>query len=161
MISILKLLTEENKFFVPERSREERKENFITIQVKKINNYIENGSEGSLTISNTPLTRVPDNLKYVDGNLDLRSNNIQYLPKGLTVKGTFKLSSNPISTLPDDLSVGGDLFITHTKVDTIPKNLNVGGTLWIHQTPLTRINTQGLNDLIKNQGGNVRDISFW
>lgn len=159
MISILKILNE-NKILVPRRS-EERIEDFIIIQLKKINNYIKNGSEGNLTISNTPLTKVPDNLKYVDGNLDLRSNNILYLPKGLTVKGTFKLSSNPISTLPDELSVGGDLFITHTKIDTIPKNLNVGGTLWLHQTPLAKINNQGLKDLIKNQGGNVSDISFW
>ena len=64
------------KVLVPRRSKEEREKNFKIATLKKVQEYIKNGSKGSLNLSDTPITSLPDNL---------------------TVRGTLYLTNTPLS----------------------------------------------------------------
>jgi hypothetical protein len=72
--------------------------------------------DGSLDLTRTPITSLPDNL-HVGGYLDL------YGCKNLT-------------SLGDNLSVKGDLDLRGTSIESLPDNLVVKGTVYIYKTPL-------------------------
>jgi len=114
MIKLIDILKEEaNKILVPRRSAEERQKNYLIATQKKIQQYIKNGGEGSLYLSNTPIKSLPDNLQ-VGGDLNLRNTQIRSLPDNLKVGGFLYLSSTPIKSLPDNLQVGGGLYLNNT-----------------------------------------------
>lgn len=64
--------------------------------IKKIQEYIKNGSKGDLDLMNTPITSLPDDLT-VNGNLDLEGTPITSLPDNLKINGYLDLSNTPIS----------------------------------------------------------------
>jgi hypothetical protein len=108
MIKLKKLLKEEN-ILIPRRSPEERRTNYLIAIQKKIQQYIKDGSKGDLSLSNTPITSLPNNLK-VGGWIDLSNTPITSLPNNLKVNGMLDLSGTKITSLPDNLTVGGGLF---------------------------------------------------
>jgi hypothetical protein len=60
--------------------------------------------EGSVDLSGTRLSALPDNLK-VNGSLDISGTALKNLPSGLTVTGTLKINGTGITDLPSDLRV--------------------------------------------------------
>ena len=113
MIKLLDILLEDNKIFVPRRTKE-RKEKVNHMLQQKIQKYIDGGSKGSLNLINTPISSLPDNLKIVRGFLDLSDTSITSLPSGLKVSSYLNLIRTPIASLPSDLKVSGNLYLKNT-----------------------------------------------
>ena len=88
-----------------------------------------NGLEGSLDLSGTAITSLPDGLK-VGGSLYLRDTAIEALPDGLKVGGFLDLSGTAIEALPDGLKVGGSLDLRGTAIKALPGGLKVGGNIY-------------------------------
>jgi hypothetical protein len=152
----VRLIEEENSdnnILIPRRSPEERQKNYIIAINKKIQEYIKNGNEGDLDLSNTPIETLPDNLievngrlnlancknlkslnnlKYVEGDLDLSEcknlislNNLKYVNGYLDLSYCINLIE-----LPDSLSVGGSLYLSNTSIKKLPDSLtNLYGDL--------------------------------
>lgn len=55
------LIKEDRNIFIPRRM-EDREERYRDIILRKIQNYIKNGSKGDLDLSYTPITSLPNNL---------------------------------------------------------------------------------------------------
>ena len=115
MIKLLELLN--NKILIPRRSKEERSKNYLIATQKKIQQYVKDGGEGGLDLSNTPITS---------------------LPSGLNVGGYLELTGTPITSLPSGLNVGGYLSLSNTKITSLPSDLKVGGDLDLSNTPLSK-----------------------
>ena len=100
LVQLYKQVKEESegpvKVLVPRRSPEEREKNFLIATNKKVQEYIKNGSQGDLDLSDTPITSLPDNLT-VGRYLDLRNTPITSLPDNLKVGGSLHLRNTPIS----------------------------------------------------------------
>ena len=115
MIKLKDILFEDsNKILVPRRL-EKRKEDQKRIALQKIQQYIKNGSKGSLDLYNTPITSLPNNLK-VGGSLVLNNTSITSLPNNLKVGGSLDLRNTPITSLPNNLKVEGDLYLRNTPI---------------------------------------------
>ena len=127
MISLLKILTE-NKFFVPERSREERMKSSLKETNLRVQKYIKSGSKGDLSLPNTIITSLPDNLKQVNGDLVLGGCvELLELPENLKVTGSLVLSGcKKLKELPAGLQVGINLYVNGTEMRTLPPDLQVG-----------------------------------
>jgi hypothetical protein len=140
------------KVYKKSDNEDEAKQNAI----EKINQYIKNGSKGSLNLSNAPITSLPDNLK-VEGNLDISRtkitslpNNLQVgslyagytaitsLPDDLKVENFLEVGRTKITSLPNNLQIKGVLDISYTKITSLPKDLQVGKDLYLYNTPLSR-----------------------
>ena len=93
---------------------------------------------GSLDLSGTQITQLPDNLT-VGGSLDLRGTKITQLPDNLTVGGWLNLRGTQITQLPDNLTVGGSLYLSGTQITQLPDNLTVGGWLDLSGTQITQL----------------------
>ena len=91
---------------------------------------------GSLYLSGTGITALPDNLT-VGGYLDLSGTGITALPDNLTVGGYLDLRGTGITALPDNLTVGGSLYLRGTGITALPDNLTVGGYLDLSGTGIT------------------------
>ena len=92
---------------------------------------------GSLDLSGTGITALPDNLT-VGGYLDLENcTGITALPNNLTVGGSLYLSGTGITALPNNLTVGGSLDLRGTGITALPDNLTVGGSLYLRGTGIT------------------------
>ena len=72
----------------------------------------------------------------VGGSLDLSGTNITSLPDNLTVGGYLDLSGTNITSLPDNLTVGGSLDLRGTNITSLPDNLTVGGSLDLRGTKI-------------------------
>jgi Leucine-rich repeat (LRR) protein len=89
------------------------RETLAQVQVR-IQQYIKGGSNGDLDLSQTQLTKLPDNLKKVGGRLNLDNSKIKSLPDGLYVAGKLDLSYSDISELPTNLTVDYDVYLNET-----------------------------------------------
>ena len=134
----LRNIMSENNIFVPRRSREEREKTWRAAIYKQIQAYIRNGSKGYLDLSDSPIERLPDNLKHVGGSLDLSYTKITSLPNNLHVGDSLSLDQTPITSLPDNLHVGGYLDLANTPITSLPNNLHVDDGLYLNNTPLAR-----------------------
>ena len=121
-----------------------RNENYYRIKYKLINqilnNYIQNNCKGDLYLANTPIKKLPENIKIINGDLDIRHTNISQLPNNLIICDTLNISYTNISVLPDDIIIYGDL--------------------WCYQTPLEIFYT---NQELKNKyniKGNIHGIDY-
>ena len=110
---ILKEETEYKDLKVPYRL-EDRPERYKRILYKKIQEYIKNGSKGSLNLHNAPIDGLPSNLKTVGSALYLEGTKILELPPNLTIGGSLNLNYTPIHRIPEGLRVGGDLWLINT-----------------------------------------------
>ena len=106
---------------------------------------------GSLYISGTGITSLPDNLT-VGGSIYISGAGITSLPDNLTVGGSLDISGTGITSLPDNLTVGGYLDISGTGITSLPDNLTVGGSIYITGTGIT--DTSIINK-------NAPQILFW
>jgi hypothetical protein len=93
---------------------------------------------GSLDLSGTGITSLPDNLT-VGGSLNLRDTSITSLPDNLTVGGSLNLRDTSITSLPDNLTVGGSLDLGGTGITSLPDNLTVGGSIYLRDTSITSL----------------------
>jgi len=154
MIKLLNIL-KETQILVPRRSPEERQKNYLIATQKKIQQYIKDGSQGDLDLTNTPIQSLPNGLK-VGGDLILSNTPIQSLPKDLKVGGDLNLFNIPIKSLPDDLKVGGNLNLHNTPIQSLPDNLKVGGYLSLYNTPLSKKFTEEeLKAMVPGVKGNI------
>ena len=101
--------------------QQQRKDTNIERMNKIIQDYIDGGSKGNLSLNSTPITSLPPNLK-VGGGLDL--------------------SSTPITSLPQDLKVEGNLYLYNTPITSLPQGLEVEGSLYLSITPLSKTHTE-------------------
>ena len=135
----------------------ERKEHYKRIIYKKIQEYIKNGSVGSLWLSESPIETLPSNLKTVDGDLHLQFSKILELPEGLTVNGSLYLHYSHINRLPSGLTVNGSLYLHYTHINRLPSGLKVSGSLYIKHTPLSENYTLlELWNIVQNLGGDIK-----
>lgn len=136
MIKLLDLLKEDSPF-VPRGSKEERGKDYNRITQNKIQEYIKNGMEGYLDLSNSPITSLPSNLTKVGGDLNL-----------------FRA---PITSLPDNLTrIGGDVNLNRTKITSFPSNLTVGGDLHLFDTPLSeKYSKEEIRAMVPNVKGEI------
>jgi hypothetical protein len=104
-----------------------------------IQQYIENGSKGSLILNNYDQPTLPNNLTKVGGDLSLFGSKITSLPDNLTVEGELYLylPQSNMTSLPDNLKVNSNLNLYDTKITSIPNNLKVNGNLNLSQTSLS------------------------
>lgn len=152
----LKDILLESDIFIPRRTGEGRKKRYIAALHKYIQDYINNGSKGSLILNNSPIVELPDDLKHIGHSLDLYGSSIQKLPDNFVVNGSLFINYTPISKLPDNLTVGGDLFMNHTRISEIPKNLKVGGNIDVAATPLSeKYEIEDLKKLLPGVKGNI------
>ena len=106
------------------------------------------------------LTKAPnvnellENVKYIDGYLDLSRSNITILPDYLEINGYLSLSNTKINSLPKGLIVRGDLDLLNCKnITSIPNDLIVNGNLILNSKKFDK------NDL-KNQLPGVNNITI-
>lgn len=136
MIKLIDLLKEDNKILVPRRSPEERQKNHIIAIQKQIQQYIKDGSQGDLDLSNTPITSLPNNLKVVGGGL--------------------WLTDAKITSLPDNLQVGDDLILMDTPITSLPNNLQVKNDLYLRNTPISKKYSQEeIKQMVPGVEGNI------
>ena len=121
----------------PKHTKKDKQAHLSKKLYKKIQDYIDSGSQGDLDLSNTPITSLPDNLE-VGGDLDLSNTPITSLPDNLKVNGGLDLSRTPITSLPDNLEVGGSLYLSRTPITSPPDNLQIGGYLDLSNTPISK-----------------------
>ena len=107
--------------------------------IKKIQQYVKNNSKGDLVLRRNSPTSLPNNLNYVEGNLQLMGTKIRILPSKLKVDGEFTISSSPVVSLPDNLTVGGRLTLRRTPIKSLPSNLKVGSHIYIENTPISSL----------------------
>ena len=138
IIKEIKSLIKEENVLITRRSPEERQKNYIIVIQKKIQQYIKDGSKGSLNLSGAPITSLPDNLT-VNGELNLMNTKITSLPDNLTVTDGLYLNNTPITSLPNNLTVGDGLFLNKTKITQLPDNLTVNGPLSLRGTKITQL----------------------
>ena len=133
--------------------------------------------EGSLDLSNTNITKLPNDL-YVEGYLSLTNckqliklpddlyvggflsltncNQLTELPDNLYVSGRFNLDScKQISELPDNLYVGESLILIDSNITELPDNLYVRRNLWLANTPLDKYTDEEIREMITSKGGTL------
>jgi hypothetical protein len=138
IIKEIKSLIKEENVLITRRTPEEREKNYIIATQKKIQQYIKDGSEGSLNLSGAPITSLPDNLT-VNGEFNLMNTKITSLPDNLTkVEGTLNLFKTLITSLPDNLKVNDGLNLGQAPITSLPNNLTVGGELFLRDTPISK-----------------------
>ena len=93
-----------------------------------------------------------ENVKYVDGFLDLSRSKITTLPDNLTVDGYLSLSNTKITTLPKGLVILGDLDLLNCKyLSYFHTDLVVNGNMVLNSKKFTK-------DELKKQLTNVNNI---
>jgi hypothetical protein len=133
----------DDNIFIPRGSKEEKDKVLIRRTNDKIQEYIKNGSKGSLDLPNSTIKFLPRNLTKVGGDLILMYSQIEKLPDNLTVNGRLDLDScKNLQSLPNELKVERDLEIQYTNLTSLPSDLQVGGNLYLWNTPIPRMYTQ-------------------
>ena len=87
-----------NNILIP-RNLESRLEKKKQIDLKRIQEYIENGSKGGLDLCNTPLTKLPDNLRGVGGSLHINTSYIEDLNNLKTIERSLYADGSKLRSL--------------------------------------------------------------
>ena len=112
-----------------------RDKNYIRIINRYIQSYIKNPF-GDLSLWSLPINKLPNNLSYIDGYLDIRWTNISELPRGLVINGNLYIIYTNISELPDDISIEGSLYCYNTPLgskysnEELRKKYNIKGDIY-------------------------------
>ena len=132
----------------PRRGKEERTAQYKNLVIRKIQEYIKNGSKGDLDLVETDITELPSNLTHVGGTLFLMGSTIQKLPDNLTIGVDLLLNRTPITELPKGLVIGRSLDISGTDhLKTLPDDIKIKHSLYAKQCSLRK-----LPDNLKLQG---------
>ena len=131
--------------------------------LKKIIDYYDSGSTGTLFAGGYPLTHLPPFLKKLPKDLHLGESLIETLPDGMEINGSLYLNgAKNLKTLPVDLTVAKDLVINATNIKDLPVGLRVGRSLYMYDTPFS-YSGKSLDDIRKDleeKGGNAAQIYF-
>ena len=126
--------------------------------IKELENHPDNIRyihEGDLHLSNTNITKLPNDL-YVKGGLFLFDcKQLTELPKILYVRRGLFLFNLIIKELPNDLYVADDLSLYGCKqIKDLPNNLHVGGDVLITGTQLAdKYTDEEIYDIVASTGG--------
>jgi hypothetical protein len=126
--------------------------------IKELENHPDNIRyihEGDLHLSNTNITKLPNDL-YVKGDLYLfNSKQLTELPNTLYVRRGLFLFRLNIKELPNDLYVADDLSLYGCKqIKDLPNNLHVGGDVLITGTQLAdKYTDEEIYDIVASTGG--------
>jgi hypothetical protein len=144
MIKFLDILKEsDDNIFIPRGSKEEKDKVLTKKDYDKIQEYIRNGSEGTLSLFRSPIKLLPKNLTKVGGDLILVSSQIEKLPDNFTVNGTLDLDGcKNLQSLPNGLKVEYSLDLRYTNITSLPSDLEVGEALILFRTPIPRMYTE-------------------
>ena len=156
MIKFLDILKEsDDNIFIPRGSKEEKDKVLFKRTNDKIQEYIKNGSEGDLNLSNSPIQFLPKNLTKVGGDLNLMHSQIEKLPDNLTVNGNLDLDGcKNLQSLPNGLKVKNNLHIRDTNITSLPSDLEVGGDLALYRTPIAnRYTKEQIREMIPGVKG--------
>jgi len=159
MIKFLDILKEsDDNIFIPRGSKEEKDKVLIRRTNDKIQEYIKNGSEGDLNLSNSPIQFLPKNLTKVGGDLNLMHSQIEKLPDNFTVNGTLDLERcENLKSLPNGLKVGFHLDLRDTNLIFLPSDLEVEGDLYLYQTPIADIYTEEqIREMVPSVKGRIK-----
>jgi hypothetical protein len=112
------------KLLIPRRS-EERGERKKQLDFKRVENYIKN-PRGTLVLEDSPLEELPLGLTQVEGDLTLINTKIKTLPDNLKIAGSLYLDNSPILYLPSNLKVNGSAAVYNAKYLThLGENITV------------------------------------
>ena len=144
MIKFLDILKEsDDNIFIPRGSKEEKDKVLIRRTNDKIQEYIKNGSEGSLHLPNSTIKFLPKNLTKVGGSLILIHSQIEKLPDNLTVNGfLFLRHCKNLQSLPNGLKVKETLDLRDTNITSLPSDLEVRDDLILYRTPIADMYTK-------------------
>ena len=98
----------------------------------------------------------PDDIQYkYEGDLELSNTNITKLPNDLYVEGgLFLMGCSQLTELPDELYVGGNLVLNDSNITELPYSLYVGTNLYTGNTPLANKHTDDeIIEMIDSNGG--------
>jgi hypothetical protein len=152
----------ENKILIPRRSKEERRKNLAVIHYKQIQEYIKNGSEGSLDLTGTPLKILPPNLIRVGGSLFLQYSQITSLNNLEIVEGdvylddsqitslgnlkrahqSLTLEGSQITSLGNLEYVGSFLQLDDSKIESLGNLKFIGYSFFLRNTPISKTHTE-------------------
>ena len=135
--------------FIPRRvGDEDRDKRYMVSIQKQIQNYIKNGGE-DLDFSITPIQSIPDDLKFVNGNLNLFNTKIKSLPDNLTVDGALDIRHTKLTKLPDNLTAHR-LYVDYTLlINQLPKNLKVTDVVYINNIDRKKVKVYTEKELKK------------
>ena len=121
-------------------------------------NYIKNGGE-NLDFSITPIQSIPDNLKFVNGDLNLFNTKIKSLPDNLTVDGALDIRYTKLTKLPDNLTAN-QLTVDYTVlINQLPKNLKVTDVVYLNRNNIKKVKVYTVKEL-KKLFPNVNDFMY-
>ena len=136
----LKSILLENNILISRRNKEERLKYYRASLYKKIKKYIKNGCKGDLDLNQLAIDKLPDELKYIGGNLFIIGTNIE--------------------TFPDNLRIDGYVYADGSELKKIPNNLFIRGNIYTYHTPLSDMYTNDeIRNLIIDRGGYVRYVN--
>ena len=136
MIKLKDILFESDEFDVlkPRRNREERDKNYQIVLQKQIQDYIKNGSKGTLNLDNVTIQSLPDNLTKVGGDLYLINSKVTKLPENIRIDGSLFLNNSLVTEMPENIFIGYGLSMDNTSISKLPnsitelKYLNMNGS---------------------------------
>jgi hypothetical protein len=159
MIKFLDILKEsDDNIFIPRGSKEEKDKVLIRRTNDEIQEYIRNGSEGDLDLSNSPIKVLPRNLTKVGGYLFLMLSQIEKIPDNFTVNGYLDLDNcKNLESLPNGLKVKGFLDLRNTNLTSLPSDLEVGDALILYRTPIAnRYTKEQIREMIPGVKGIIK-----
>ena len=135
--------------FIPRRTDSEDRDKRYAVSIQKqIQNYIKNGGD-NLDFSISPIQSIPDNLKFVNGDLNLFNTKIKSLPDNLTVDGALDIRYTKLTKLPDNLTVN-ELYVDFTVlINQLPKNLKVTDIVYINRDDRKKVKVYTVKELKK------------
>ena len=115
-----------------------RDKNHNRITLNKIKSYIKN-PVGNLDLSCTRLKKLPTELKYVDGFLDISYSDIKTIEHDIIIKSSLYCESSDLENISQKLIVFGDTWLLNTPLgknknknkDYLKANYNLKGHILI------------------------------
>jgi hypothetical protein len=154
----LKQLLQENNILIP-RNIENREEQQKRIELQKIREYVKKGSKDSLDLSNSKLTKLPDELVKVGSVLDIKGSKIADLNNIRYISDYLMAYNSELKTLPDNFHCRGYVNCAESLINEIPNNLKIEGSLYLRDTPLSKKYTkEQIRKMIEDKGGYVGDV---
>ena len=95
-----------------------------------IQKYIKSKNKGDLDLEYTPIIKLPENLNFVNGSLDLSYSTIEHLNSNLQIKVSLDLMYTPLKKLPENLRIGKNLYISNSNISKLPTSLRICGKIF-------------------------------
>ena len=96
-------------------------------------------SSGTLDISNTLVSELPEGLSRVVGDLILSGSLVTKLPEDLVIEGDLNISNTLIKELPKNLVVKGSIIVRSSALEEIPAGIVIGGDLILSHSAISKL----------------------